>query len=153
MKINTRRHITLALALAVIGTSGAQLNSQTTDQTTTTATQKTKEVRPARNPFKPARQQIGDPINSVGQLPPANASFGNLALRGIFIVEGAPASALLEIGDTGIRDIVRIGEIIPMPLKKSGQSSNQNYLLIVDIQPNSITVAPKERPQEIITIR
>ncbi|WP_309386452.1 hypothetical protein [Cerasicoccus frondis] len=115
--------------------------------------------QPMRDPFQSSYQHIGDPIYPVVSSSDNESNFGELELKGIFIMEGYPPSAIVQAGGKdGVRDIVRVGDLIPLPLKAAAKSRNvkvsdQRYLLVVDIQPNSIIVAPKTRPEEHITIR
>ncbi|WP_309400845.1 hypothetical protein [Cerasicoccus maritimus] len=156
--------VSCLLAVAQLRADGTTGNRETPAAASNEPTGKTSKptspyAQPLRDPFQASYQHVGDPIYPVGPKSDGETSLGELELKGIFIMEGYPASAIVQTGGKdGVRDIVSVGDLIPLPIKSASKNRNvkvsdQRYLLVVDIQPNSIIVAPKASPEEHITIR
>ncbi|MEM8550046.1 MAG: hypothetical protein AAGF10_04585 [Verrucomicrobiota bacterium] len=83
-------------------------------------------------------------------------------LKGVFIIDTQNPAALVQIGEEAVRYIVKEGDLLPLRsperndrglFSNNEKRTEQQYLLIIEIDENSITVAPKKRPDELITIR
>lgn len=137
-----------SLVCVVISSEVSQGETNTVASEATSTT----ETGTLRDPFhrpqpKPAvSQSYGAAVTSAMPL-------AAIELRGILVVEGLPPSALVRAGVDDSSLIVQAGDLIPLRTKGNKNLGSQQYLIVLEVSPNSITVAPKERPEEIMTIR
>ncbi|MDP0494986.1 MAG: hypothetical protein Q7Q73_02140 [Verrucomicrobiota bacterium JB024] len=142
---------------ADVAEAGEPVQAAASVETTVSADSEQKEDAPKvlRDPFNPAPPESANSSVAAAPLRPRKEFFADLELKGIFLAEGYGPSALVRIGGENVSQIVREGDLVtPRTLdRRRGNPDSKEYLLIVKIESDSITVASKERPDETVTIR
>ncbi|MFQ3224414.1 MAG: hypothetical protein ACI8Z5_000662 [Lentimonas sp.] len=117
-----------------------------------------KAAQALRDPFHKNESQVTAPKYMTGPANVKDSIFVDIKLKGAFIMKGHQSRALVHVGDQSAAHIVRVGDVIPLHTQKRqtfalGNGANQQDLVVQEIQPDRIVVAPTERPEELIVIR
>ena len=149
-----KRQILMLILLWTAGCSWAQTNSVEQAELPNEEDKIAKLLQVGNDPFRMSGAGAAEPVSGQNA---AHIS-GGIQIQGILCLEGKAPCALIKIRDTAPQ-LVRKDDVLLLPAdgkKQSAaqpQTANPNYLLITEITGDCIKVAPRQRPQEQITIR
>lgn len=154
-----------SLAWAEAASASEQQAGKTTTQPNTTTEDASDPIAEILNrgkdPFGFGYAQGSADGADEGALIPMNLTelSTSIQLKGVFIFDKEAPSALVQVGGTEARFVVRVGDLVPIPVQPNTRPASrqnrrdQQYLLVKAITESAVTVALKKRPEELITIR
>ena len=112
------------------------------------------------DPFSFGYNRDADAMGQQNLIPVDASQLASLSIqvKGILVIEGEPPCGLVQVGKDARMQLVRENDLILLPrstARKDGQKplDSSRYLLVTKILKDSMMVAPKRSPENIITIR